>query len=141
MLQAHHWPGNVRELRHVVECAVASATEQGTVSAYDVGAALEDHRAFITSVHAVPADVAGSFRSYAGDAATLRRQLTDALREEHGSIASVARRFDVAQGTVYRWLRALGLPTPHYTRSKAHGNAPRVANRDRRAITLPEVEP
>ena len=141
MLQAHHWPGNVRELRHVVECAVSSASEQGTLSAYDVGAALEDHRAFITSVRAEPANFGGSFRSYAGDAAALRQQLTAALHEERGSMAAVARRFNVAQGTVYRWLRALGLPTPHYTRSKAHGNAPRVADRDRRAITSPEAEP
>jgi DNA-binding NtrC family response regulator len=140
MLQAHHWPGNVREFRHVVECAVASATEPGTLSARDVDTALEDHHAFITSVHAGPADFGGGFRSYAGDAAALRQQLTAALHEERGSMAAVAKRFDVAPGTVYRWLRTLGLPTPHYTRSKACGNAPRVATGDRRAMAVPEVE-
>lgn len=90
MLQTHNWPGNVRELRHVVECAVAFATQHGTLSAYDVSAVLEDHRAFITSMRGEPADVAGGFRSYAGDAANLRRQLTAALREEGGNVLAVA---------------------------------------------------
>ncbi|MGH7649884.1 MAG: sigma 54-interacting transcriptional regulator [Gemmatimonadaceae bacterium] len=130
MLQVHHWPGNVRELRHVVECALGLADEPGRLTAYDVGAALDDHRASSESLHREPSDIDTDFRSYAGDAAALRRQLTAVLRDERGNIGEAARRFEVSQGTIYRWLRTLGLPTPRYTRSKADGNAPRESRRD-----------
>lgn len=130
MLQGHHWPGNVRELRHVVECALGLADEPGRLTAYDVGAALDDQRTSIASLHGDQSDMNSEFRSYAGDAAALRRHLTAVLRDERGNIAEVARRFGVSQGTIYRWLRALGLPTPRYTRSKADGNAPRASRRD-----------
>ena len=50
-----------------------------------------------------------------------------------------AKRFAVAQGTIYRWLRDLGLPTPRYTRSKSRHNRPRAAARDREIVVSPEA--
>jgi len=129
VLQAHHWPGNVRELRHVVECAIGLADEPGRLSAYDVGAALDDQcllRSRTDTTDGYPA-----FRSFAGDAAALRRHLISVIRDEHGSITAAAKQFRVSPGTVYRWLRALGIPTPRYTRSKAAANAPRESRRGR----------
>ena len=80
------------------------------------------------------------FRSYTGDATGLRWRLTTVLQEERGSIPATAKRFAVAQGTIYRWLRDLGLPTPHYTRSKSRHNRPRAAARDREIVVSPEAE-
>jgi len=123
MLQTHAWPGNVRELRHVVECAVGQAPEKGKLSAYDVAFALDSHQASIDAGSVDAADTNRSFRSYTGDVGELRLALAGVMSEEHGNIVAVAMRFRVAQSTIYRWLRALGLPTPHYTRSKMQGNA------------------
>lgn len=124
-LQGHDWPGNVRELRHVVEYTIGLASEQGSLSADDVGAALEDHRVSISALSGHLADAPPTFRSYERDAVELRRVLSATLREEQGSIAATARRFAVTKGTIYRWLRAVGLPTPRYTRLKPRGNSAR----------------
>jgi len=125
LLEAHHWPGNVRELRHVVECAVGSAEEPGRLSAYDVSLALEDHRGSLAGPRGDGEEGSAAFRSHAADAAALRGKLTAVLRDERGNVAGAAKRLGVSQATVYRWLRALGLPTPRYVRSKAESNAPR----------------
>lgn len=62
--QRHDWPGNVRELRHVVEYTIGLAAEQGSVSADDVGAALEDHRVSIAALTSHLADEPPAVRSY-----------------------------------------------------------------------------
>jgi DNA-binding NtrC family response regulator len=128
LLQAHHWPGNVRELKHVVECAVGSAEAPGRLSAYDVSLVLEDHRGSL-AVRGEGAEANHALRSHASDAAALRQRLTAVLCGEQGNVAGVAKRLGVSQATVYRWLRALGLPTPRYARSKAESNAPRAPRR------------
>lgn len=95
------------------------------MSADDVGAALEDHRVSIAALSGHSADAPPVLQSYERDAAELRRHLPATLREEQGRIVATARRFAVAQGTIYRWLRAVGLPTPHYARLKPRGNSAR----------------
>ena len=95
------------------------------MSADDVGAALEDHRVSIAALSGHSADAPPVLQSYERDAAELRRHLPATLREELGRIVATARRFAVAQGTIYRWLRAVGLPTPHYARLKPRGNSAR----------------
>lgn len=112
-----------------LECAIGLAEEPGILTAYDVGAALEDRRMSVAAFRGREPHVVQELRSYAGDVATLRQQLSIVLRDEAGSVAATAKHFRVSQGTIYRWLRAVGLPTPHYVRSKGSRNAPRAPRR------------
>ncbi|HEX5180124.1 MAG TPA: sigma-54 dependent transcriptional regulator [Gemmatimonadaceae bacterium] len=141
MLQAHTWPGNVRELRHVVEYATGLAEEYGCLSAWDVGVALHDHGTSDRAMRGDSVAMSPELRSYSVDAAALRRHLALVIHEERGSIPETARRLGVSQGTIYRWLRRLGLPTPRYVRSKSDRNAPRQSRCGAAEDASPAGEP
>lgn len=100
-LMRYAWPGNVRELRAVVEVAITMC-DHARVDATDMARLLRERRA----------QAAGGVQS-----TEERSRLQELLTRHEGDTAVVARELGVDRGTVYRWLRQLGIPTPRQNRT------------------------
>ncbi|MEJ2091391.1 MAG: sigma-54 dependent transcriptional regulator [Syntrophobacterales bacterium] len=97
-LQDYPWPGNVRELKNVITRAVLFCRGH-LVQTTDLAFAPRPERR-TPSRTSFPATL---------PARPPQNQLAALLREEDGNISAVARRLQVCNRTIYRWLRAAGL--------------------------------
>ncbi|MCC6317243.1 MAG: sigma-54-dependent Fis family transcriptional regulator [Gemmatimonadaceae bacterium] len=102
-LEEYEWPGNVRELRAVIEVAI-TMSESALVTRQDISALLADRR----RATAVDEESEGQ-----------RRRLMELLVRHEWDTSAVALELGVDRGTVYRWLRSLGIPT---LRRRARGS-------------------
>lgn len=101
LLMAHDWPGNVRELENVVERAFVLCTSK-----------------WATPVH-LPAELTGSRPGFAetGDIHSAKRVMEEqsihgALKHNNFNRAAAARELGIHKTTLYRKMKALGLPLP-----------------------------
>ncbi|MGA2081759.1 MAG: sigma 54-interacting transcriptional regulator [Holophaga sp.] len=120
LLRRHTWPGNVRELRNVLERALMNSDEDRLEPA-DFPNLLKhaDGRE-----PARPAPAPGT--SYAETMADAeRRILQAALAAARGRVADAARRLGIGRATIYKRMRALGLPSLNRDKSLNGDKTPR----------------
>jgi two-component system response regulator HydG len=98
-LRAYRWPGNVRELEHVIERALIMAS----------GAAV-DVSDLPPEMQTVPSAPAKSRDRETLDDAE-KRQVLQALEDCGGNQVAAAKKLGIARNTLWRKLKAYGIPT------------------------------
>jgi len=97
-LRRHRWPGNVRELEHVVERAIIMASGP-SVAAADLPPEM---------LQSKPGSKRGGAKETLEDAE--KRHILQALEDCGGNQAEAAKRLGVARNTLWRKLKAYGIP-------------------------------
>lgn len=103
MLQSYDWPGNIRQLRSTIHAA-----------RYLSGETIIDREAIVEALRLDDRKVS----RHGNEVPVVRVELMVCLQECNNDLDVVARRYGVAKGTVYRWLRDCHIPTPVRKRSR-----------------------
>ncbi len=114
LLAAYGWPGNVRELEDEIERAMVLARDGGSIAPGHLSAKLREPASTkgpsAGAALAVGADATGAGDLRSARAAVEARFIAEALETHAGNVTRTARALDMSRVTLYKKMRALGLP-------------------------------